>query len=183
MAVDPDKVVQLGNARNGNIVPANYGGDDIIEKAGLENNVWATRMDAVLGWARKFSLFQYPFVTACCGMEFMAVSGSHYDTDRFGAALPRFLLSGLGRWQIAGLLLAGAAVHLGVDVMQEHLRPSYRYLFPVSMRPCELGWFGAEASLTWWPWLIPATVASLAVSRWRWRQNDARPGGEAEAGA
>jgi len=100
-----------------------------------------------------------------------------------GAALPRFLLGGLGRWQIAGLLLAGAAVHLGVDVMQEHLRPSYRYLFPFSMRPCELGWFSAEASLTWWPWLIPATVASLAVSRWRWRQNDARPGGEAEAGA
>ncbi len=24
-----------------------------------------------LGWARKYSLFQYPFVTACCGMEYM----------------------------------------------------------------------------------------------------------------
>ena len=49
-----------------------------------------TRKDELVGWARKFSLFPYPFVTACCAMEFMAVSASPYDTDRFGAALPRF---------------------------------------------------------------------------------------------
>lgn len=49
-----------------------------------------TRLDAMIGWCRKYSLFPYPFVTACCGMEFMSVSCSHYDTDRFGAALPRF---------------------------------------------------------------------------------------------
>ena len=49
-----------------------------------------TQLESALGWARKFSLFSYPFVTACCGMEFMSVSCSHYDTDRFGAALPRF---------------------------------------------------------------------------------------------
>ncbi len=49
-----------------------------------------TQIDTVIGWMRKYSLFPYPFVTACCGMEFMAVSCSHYDTDRFGAALPRF---------------------------------------------------------------------------------------------
>ena len=49
-----------------------------------------TTLDSAIGWMRKYSLFTYPFVTACCGMEFMAVSCSHYDTDRFGAALPRF---------------------------------------------------------------------------------------------
>jgi len=43
-----------------------------------------------LGWARKYSLFQYPFVTACCGMEYMTVASARYDVDRFGAALPRF---------------------------------------------------------------------------------------------
>ena len=32
-----------------------------------------TRIDDLAGWARKFSLFPYPFVTACCAMEFMAV--------------------------------------------------------------------------------------------------------------
>jgi NADH-quinone oxidoreductase subunit B len=43
-----------------------------------------------VGWGRKYSLFQYPFVTACCGMEYMAVSMARYDLDRFGAAFPRF---------------------------------------------------------------------------------------------
>ncbi|HUB06582.1 MAG TPA: NADH-quinone oxidoreductase subunit B [Myxococcales bacterium] len=43
-----------------------------------------------LGWARKYSLFQYPFVTACCGMEYMSVAASRYDIARFGAEYPRF---------------------------------------------------------------------------------------------
>jgi NADH-quinone oxidoreductase subunit B len=43
-----------------------------------------------VNWARKNSLFQYPFVTACCGMEFMSVSCSRYDIARFGAEFPRF---------------------------------------------------------------------------------------------
>ncbi|NLZ40503.1 MAG: NADH-quinone oxidoreductase subunit NuoB, partial [Comamonadaceae bacterium] len=51
---------------------------------------FTTKKDEIVGWARKFSLFPYPFVTACCGMEFMSVSSTIYDTDRFGAALPRF---------------------------------------------------------------------------------------------
>lgn len=49
-----------------------------------------TKSDAVIGWARKYSLFNYPFVTACCGMEYMAAACAHYDLDRFGAAFPRF---------------------------------------------------------------------------------------------
>ena len=49
-----------------------------------------SKVDAVLGWSRKYSMFLYPFVTACCGMEFMSVAGPRYDLDRFGCALPRF---------------------------------------------------------------------------------------------
>jgi NADH-quinone oxidoreductase subunit B len=41
-------------------------------------------------WGRKFSLFSYPFVTACCGMEFMSVAAPKYDLARFGAEFPRF---------------------------------------------------------------------------------------------
>jgi NADH-quinone oxidoreductase subunit B len=41
-------------------------------------------------WGRKFSLFTYPFVTACCGMEFMSVAAPKYDLARFGAEFPRF---------------------------------------------------------------------------------------------
>ena len=49
-----------------------------------------TTFDNVVNWSRKFSLFQYPFVTAWCGMEYMAAACSHYDISRFGAEIPRF---------------------------------------------------------------------------------------------
>ncbi|MCX7808982.1 MAG: NADH-quinone oxidoreductase subunit NuoB [Deltaproteobacteria bacterium] len=55
-----------------------------------EFGFFTTKLEALLGWARKYSLFQYPFVTACCGMEFMAVAGPRYDVARFGAEAPRF---------------------------------------------------------------------------------------------
>jgi NADH-quinone oxidoreductase subunit B len=56
----------------------------------LGNGIITTKINNFLGWARKYSIFLYPFVTACCGMEFMSVACAHYDLDRFGAALPRF---------------------------------------------------------------------------------------------
>ncbi len=54
------------------------------------NNFLTSRLDKAIAWARKYSIFPYPFVTACCGMEYMSVASSHYDLDRFGAAFPRF---------------------------------------------------------------------------------------------
>ena len=55
------------------------------------NDLFVTsRLNEALGWARKFSIFQYPFVTACCGMEYMATAASRYDIARFGAEIPRF---------------------------------------------------------------------------------------------
>jgi NADH-quinone oxidoreductase subunit B len=50
-----------------------------------------TKLNELLAWARKWSLFKYPFVTACCGMEFMALTSPRFDgTARFGAEAPRF---------------------------------------------------------------------------------------------
>lgn len=49
-----------------------------------------TRFEDLLHWAQKYSLFMYPFVTACCGMEFMSVSGPRFDFSRFGSEAPRF---------------------------------------------------------------------------------------------
>ncbi len=57
---------------------------------GSEQGFATTRVDALLGWARKYSLFAYPFVTACCGMEFMALTSPRFDLARFGAEAPRF---------------------------------------------------------------------------------------------
>ncbi len=60
---------------------------------GLEHQlpeVLTTRLESAVNWARKYSLFQYPFVTACCGMEYMATASARYDIARFGAEIPRF---------------------------------------------------------------------------------------------
>jgi NADH-quinone oxidoreductase subunit B len=52
--------------------------------------VVTSKLESVINWARAYSLFQYPFVTACCGMEYMSVACSRYDIARFGAEIPRF---------------------------------------------------------------------------------------------
>ena len=46
---------------------------------------FATSLDKVVGLARKNSLWPLPFATSCCGIEFMATMGSHYDFARFGS--------------------------------------------------------------------------------------------------
>ena len=52
--------------------------------------VITSKLNKIINWGRKFSFFPFPFVTACCGMEFMATWGSHYDVARFGSEFPRF---------------------------------------------------------------------------------------------
>ncbi len=51
---------------------------------------FATSLDKVIGLARANSLWPLPFATSCCGIEFMATMGSHYDLARFGAERPSF---------------------------------------------------------------------------------------------
>lgn len=57
---------------------------------GDEQGFATTRFQDLLHWAQKYSLFQYPFVTACCGMEFMSTAGPRFDIARFGAEAPRW---------------------------------------------------------------------------------------------
>ena len=68
--------------------------DEIIKKTKLEvakspdgmegPGFFATKLDDVIGIARANSLWPLPFATSCCGIEFMATMGSHYDLARFG---------------------------------------------------------------------------------------------------
>lgn len=54
--------------------------------AGIEGpGFFATSLDKAVGLARKNSIWPLPFATSCCGIEFMATMGSHYDLGRFGA--------------------------------------------------------------------------------------------------
>lgn len=57
---------------------------------GLEESFFTSKLEDLIGWARKNSLWPYPFGTACCGIEYMAVVGPKYDIARFGAEAVRF---------------------------------------------------------------------------------------------
>jgi len=46
---------------------------------------FATSFEKAVGLARKNSLWPLPFATSCCGIEFMATMGAHYDLARFGS--------------------------------------------------------------------------------------------------
>lgn len=46
---------------------------------------FATKLDKVVGLARKNSIWPLPFATSCCGIEFMATMAAHYDLARFGS--------------------------------------------------------------------------------------------------
>ena len=56
----------------------------------LQENVMTTKVDAMVGWARKNSLWPMPFGTACCAIELMATLASRFDLARFGAEAIRF---------------------------------------------------------------------------------------------
>lgn len=56
----------------------------------INDAVLTTRLDTVVNWARKNSLWPMPFGTACCAIEFMSVMASKYDMSRFGAEAMRF---------------------------------------------------------------------------------------------
>src|SRR5438128_2453797 len=62
------------------LYPSVHAGGDII----------TTTLDAVVKWGRKSSIWPMPFGTACCAIEFMALTASHYDLARFGAEVLRF---------------------------------------------------------------------------------------------
>jgi NADH-quinone oxidoreductase subunit B len=49
-----------------------------------------TRLDDVIGWARKNSLWPMPMGISCCAIEMMAFAGPRYDVARFGSEAFRF---------------------------------------------------------------------------------------------
>jgi NADH-quinone oxidoreductase subunit B len=60
----------------------------LLDRQFNDSNIIITSVDNLLNWARLSSLWQMHFGLACCAIEMMAASASHYDFDRFGV-MPR----------------------------------------------------------------------------------------------
>jgi NADH-quinone oxidoreductase subunit B len=56
----------------------------------LGDGVLATRVSALVNWARQNALWPMPFGTACCAIEMMATLSSRFDMSRFGSEVIRF---------------------------------------------------------------------------------------------
>ena len=68
-------------------LPAHQGPE---ARGGQGADFLVTRLEEMVSWARKNSLWPFPFATACCGIEFMSVAAPHYDIARFGSEVMRF---------------------------------------------------------------------------------------------
>lgn len=65
--------------------------DSVIEcDPRRESEIILTRLDTLINWCRKNSLWPMPMGLACCAIELMATGASRYDIARFGAEVMRF---------------------------------------------------------------------------------------------
>lgn len=65
-------------------------------------------------------------------------------------------------------LLGGCALHIGLDVLQDHHGEGYFLCAPLSLTRFELGWIGSEATVVVAPWLALATALAWG---WRWHRS------------
>jgi len=59
------------------------------EEAELRRGLLLTRLDAMVNWARRSSVWPATFGLACCAIEMMATGASRFDLARFGAEVFR----------------------------------------------------------------------------------------------
>jgi NADH-quinone oxidoreductase subunit B len=56
----------------------------------LKDVLFTTKIDELVAWSRKNSLWPMPMGLACCAIELMAMVGPRFDVARFGAEALRF---------------------------------------------------------------------------------------------
>lgn len=92
---------------------------------------FTTKLEKIVAWGRKNSLWPMPYGTACCGIEFMSVMGPKYDLARFGAEVARFSPRQADLLVVAGTITEKMAPVI-TRIYQQMLEPKY----VISMGAC-----------------------------------------------
>jgi len=116
---------------------------------------FATTLDNVVGLARKNSLWPLPFATSCCGIEFMATMGSHYDISRFGSERPSFSPRQADLLMVMGTIAKKMAPVLKQTYMQ---MSEPRWVLSVGACACSGGIFDTYSVLQGIDRIIPVDV-------------------------
>src|SRR5437868_9671457 len=109
----------------------------------------------VVGLARKNSIWPLPFATSCCGMQFMATMGSHYDLARFGSERVSFSPRQCDLMMVMGTI----AKKMGPIVKQVYLQMAEpRWVLAMGACACSGGIFDSYPVLQGIDQIIPVDV-------------------------
>ncbi|MBE7172241.1 MAG: NADH-quinone oxidoreductase subunit B [Williamsia sp.] len=116
---------------------------------------FTTKLSDVVGLARKNSIWPLPFATSCCGIEFMATMGAHYDLARFGAERIGFSPRQCDLLMVMGTI----AKKMGPVLRQVYLQMAEpRWVLSVGACACSGGIFDSYSVLQGIDQIIPVDV-------------------------
>lgn len=115
-------MTQAQVAQPGVVARARQSDRELVESS--RTFAFTTRLEKIVAWGRKNSLWPMPYGTACCGIEMMSVMGPRYDLARFGAEVVRFSPRQADLMIVAGTITEKMAPVI-LRIYQQMLEPKY----------------------------------------------------------
>ena len=121
-----------------------------------KGSILLTKLDDILSWARRSSLWPVVCFPACCAFEFITAEASRFDLSRFGMEIVRasprqadlMITAGTLTWKMAPqvkriydqmaepkwvIAMGACAISGGIFGSSYNVVPGYNHLFPVDV--------------------------------------------------